>query len=239
MTSSLPVLDLLRERRRALGHDSILPYLPGRRPLLRRGVLIGGGVLALIAAASALVFLRQLVIQLQMARLERYEAEATGLRTQLASRKAGLNQLVATNRGLADALTTVRTTSALLTDLQLRTPSGIQLTEASASGPSLVLKGRSTDPLAFARINALQLELDRSPLFKGGAVNIKKVQREPAKSGSIAPDAPPPGPEPVAFEISGPFDKLAASRQLEVLRGLGADGMARRLELLQKEGLLP
>jgi type IV pilus assembly protein PilN len=44
---------------------------------------------------------------------------------------------------------------------------------------------------------------------------------------------------PVGFELSAPFATLPAARQLAVLRALGAEGMARRLQLLQREGLLP
>jgi type IV pilus assembly protein PilN len=43
---------------------------------------------------------------------------------------------------------------------------------------------------------------------------------------------------PVAFEIRAPFSSLTPARQLQVLRLLGAEGMARRLTLLQREGVL-
>ena len=44
---------------------------------------------------------------------------------------------------------------------------------------------------------------------------------------------------PVQFEITAKFAPLEAARLEQVLRELGSEGMARRLELMQKEGLLP
>jgi hypothetical protein len=43
----------------------------------------------------------------------------------------------------------------------------------------------------------------------------------------------------VIFEINGTFAMLEPKQQLTVLQKLRSDGMARRLQLLQTEGLLP
>jgi type IV pilus assembly protein PilN len=132
------------------------------------------------------------------------------------------------------SLTGVRSSSALMKDLQIRTPVGIQLLAADMAGSALVLRGQTFDPQAFERINALQLELKQSPLLDPGAISLIKVERK-------LPDANlPAGVRPaVAFELSAPFAQLDPNQRLQVLRQLGSGGLARRLELLQREGLLP
>ncbi|MBW4531733.1 MAG: PilN domain-containing protein [Aphanothece saxicola GSE-SYN-MK-01-06B] len=231
-------LDLLRERRKELGQESMIPALLDRRPLLLRGALIGAVVLGASVACTALVFLRYQYIRIQTAQLTRFEAESTQLQADMAASRAKLDQLTATNRSLTEGLTTLRTSSALLAELQLRTPEGVQLKSAEAEGETLVLKGQALDPLAFARINALQLELARSPLLKSQGVTLVKLERVPAaapvpgQTGQVAPAA-------VSFELSGPFATLPPARQLVVMRQLGSEGMARRLQLLQAEGLIP
>jgi type IV pilus assembly protein PilN len=233
-----PILDLLRERRRELGQESMASALIDRRPLLLRGALIGVVILGAAVGSTALVFLRQQYVRAQTAQLSRFETESTQLQAELAASKAKLDQLNATNRGLSEALTTLRTSSALLADLQLRTPEGVQLTSAEARGTSLVIKGQAVDPLAFARINAMQLELRRSPLMNASGVTIVKLQRIEASANS----AKPGGlmiPLAVQFEVTGPFASLPPARQLAVMRQLGSEGMARRLQLLQSEGLIP
>ena len=231
-----PVLDLLRERREAIGQQALGPYLAERRPLLVRGALIGGSVLGVVLLPTLFLFGRHLFVKTRMSRLEQYEVQAESLRTQLSQRTASRDQLVAANRKLARSLTSVRASSALLSELQLRTPDGVQLLEAKASGSLLQIKGRARDPRAFTRINALQLELKDSALMDSPKVTLLKVNREAAKGGGGEPAA---GPPPVAFQISGPFADLPAATSLDLLQRVGSDGMARRLELLQREDLLP
>jgi type IV pilus assembly protein PilN len=231
-----PVLDLLREHRQDLGIDSMSSLASLRDRLLRRGALIGAVLLGGAVLLSGALYLRHRYVVAELAKLAPIETEFKALSEANASRDAAVRRQLATNRLLADALTTVRTSSALLTDLQLRTPEGVQLSSAEVRGPSLVLKGQSADPMAFGRINALQLELKRSPLLDPKGVSLVKSERvaqqdDRRKLAGL--------PAPVSFEINGPFVPLEARRQLEIMRQLGSDGMARRLQLLQKEGLIP
>ena len=239
---SPPILDLLRERRKELGQESMVSALLQRRPLLLRGALIGAIVLGGSVLATALVFLRFQYVRMQTAQLTRFEAESTQIQAEMAASRAKLDQLAATNRSLTEGLTTLRTSSALLADLQLRTPEGIQIQSAEAEGSNLVLKGQDLDPLAFARINALQLELSRSPLLKPKGVALVKLERVPpsdAPAGQAGAPTTAPTPATVSFELSGPFATLPPARQLSVMRQLGSEGMVRRLQLLQAEGLIP
>jgi len=235
---SPPVTDLLREKRRELGIQPLSGVILERPALLRRGLLIGGGVAAAVALLSLLVLFQRQLLRARMAPLERYEAEASDLRARLAARGKALEEMETTNRNLAEALTSLHTTSALLADLQLRTPDGVQLRAAKAQGSSLVLQGWARDPQSFRRINALQLELQDSPLLKPDAMNLAKAERIDPPNRPGGADGPAL-PRPVSFEMSGPFATLPPARQLEVFEGLGARGMARRLQLLEREGLLP
>ncbi len=236
-----PVLDLLRERRQELGQESMATALADRRPLLLRGAIIGAAVLGVAVGLTALLFLRHQMIKVQAAQLSRFEAESSQLQGEVTASQGTLAKITATNRSLTDALTTLRTSSALLADLQLRTPAGVQLLSAQVKegpAPVLELKGQAVDPLAFARINALQLELRRSPLMDPKEVHLVKLER-------VLPVAGPPlakglqMPAAVSFELNARFATLAPTRQLAVLRQLGSDGMARRLQTLQSEGLIP
>jgi len=231
-----PVLDLLRERRRALGIDSMTSVLGVRRDLVRQGTLIGAALVGGVALITAAVTLRHRIIQAEIAKLAPIEAEVRSLSKQSDERQAALGKITTTNQDLATALTTVRTSSALLTDLQLRTPQGVQLTSAVVEGRNLVITGKADDPTAFARINAFLLELKRSDLFEPAAVTLVRSQRASAPTQGAGLLATP---EPVAFEINATFSMLEPKQQLSTLQKLRSEGMARRLQLLQKEGLLP
>jgi hypothetical protein len=74
-------------------------------------------------------------------------------------------------------------------------------------------------------------------------VQLTKVERQPSvvKAAPRSGKGPEPTPEagPLAFEIRASFASLDAQRQLALLQQFGSDGMARRLNLLRSEGLMP
>jgi len=239
-----PVLDLLRERRRELGIEPVSGILVQRRSLLQRGALIGLALAGGVAGLCGLVVLQNALVTSRMAQLEQVESEAAVLQTQLTARQRNLKVLSDTNKTLVDALTSGRTSAALLAELQLITPQGVQLTAAESSGEALTLKGLAFDPFALVRINALLLQLQRSAHFQADGVKLTKVERQPATTpdtpaAKTAAAAKPPPPGPVGFEIRAPFASLDPQQQLDLLRRLGSEGMAQRLQLLRQEGLLP
>ncbi len=232
-TEAWPVLDLLREPRQEIGQQTIASVLADRRRLLLQGISAGAVLLGVVLGISALVFLRHQLVRIEMGQLDEVEAEAAALQQQLAGRSKQMASITEINRQLSGALGNVRPTSALMADLRLRTPEGVQLLSADAGTGNLTLKGLAGDPLAFERINALQLELRRSPLLDPQGINLSRLERK-TETGDK-----PGGPTPVQFEITAKFAPLEAGRLQQVLRELGSEGMARRLDLMQREGLLP
>ena len=99
----------------------------------------------------------------------------------------------------------------------------------------------SRDPQAFARINALQLQLKRSPLVDPNAVTLVKAARAAAEANasSLPANAAALGPAPVGFELLVNFrPPISPLAEKQILTQLGAEGLVRRLNLLQREGLL-
>jgi type IV pilus assembly protein PilN len=236
------VLDLLRERRLTLGHEALSATLAQRSALLRRGALFGLILLGGMLGIWTLLLLQSALVRSKMGRLEQFESQAAALQAQIDSRNQKLAAIRTTNQELAQALTSGRTSSALLTALQINTPEGLQLLSVDATN-GLLIKGQAFDPLALVRINAFQLQLQGLAFFEPNAVQLTKVERQ--SSVVLAPPRTDGGveaitePGPLAFEIRAPFATLDAERQLALLKQLGSDGMARRLNLLRSEGLMP
>jgi type IV pilus assembly protein PilN len=197
-----------------------------------------------LVAASGLAAVGLVAIQVgnkaEVDRLLPAQALADGLQARLQSEQRQLRLLQKGNQALADGLVAVRSGSALLEDLRRRTPAGVQVTEVKVEPASLQLKGRTTDPQAFARINALLLALRASPLFQPQGVRLVKANRDGASSGAgTAAGAGARGRQPVVFELTATFADRPARLDGEQLRALGADGMAQRLLLLQRAGVRP
>jgi type IV pilus assembly protein PilN len=232
-------LDLLREPRLEQGLPDPAALAAQRRRLVLRGSLIGGALLALALAVTALLMLRQQQLQAELERLAGVEAEVQAAETRLTAARGKLKTLTTANRALVNGLVTARSGSALMRDLQTRVPQGVQLTaaEVPSGGQRLRLVGAAADPQAFARINALQIELARSPLLTPASVSLLKAARSDART---AIPGVPKGPAGlVTFEITAQFrPSLPPAAELQILRALGARGMAERLQLLAAEGLL-
>ena len=117
--------------------------------------------------------------------------------------------------------------SALLAQLAAITPQGVQLTDVQVQNGSLKLKGVATDPQAFRRVNGLSLLLSESPLFEAKGVKVVKLSRDPAQKGA-----------PVEWDLTAAFAAVPAQEQVLLLKQLGAEGMARRLQILEQAGVL-
>ena len=121
-------------------------------------------------------------------------------------------------------LMAVRSGSALLEQLRRVTPQGLRLLSVDANPSKLLIKGESQGTDAFQRINALDLNLESLPGMLLDGTTVVKAQAD--KQGRIA------------FSLEAKLDP-AMKPTPGHLRGLGAEGLAQRLELLQGEGLLP
>ena len=233
-TPTISQFDLLREKCQELNLPEPVAVATQGRQRLVQGVAIGVALIGLSLGVAVLVLLRALMVSAAVDRLGTVEAEVQLFETQLTSARGKLKGVENANADLVKGLIAVRSGSALMRDLQLRVPAGVQLTAATEEGNGYRLKGVSRDPQAFARINAFQLQLKRSPLLDPNGVTLVKASRGAVETKSFAA-----GSGPVSFELLVTFrPQISPPAEKQILTQLGADGLVRRLNLLQQEGLL-
>lgn len=225
-----PERDLLRQRRLERGLSPEADPLPATRSWLLQGVVFGVVPLLLVAFAMAWMGWRQAQVARQLDGLQGIPIQVKSLESQALKLRSKVSAIERSNQGLAKGLVAVSSGSALLAQLAKITPQGVQLTDLQVQGNKLVLKGVANDPQAFRRVNALSLLLARSPLIKPDSAKVIKLSREQAT-------APVAGP--VAWDLTASFATVPVARQSDVLQELGADGMARRLQMLERAGVLP
>ena len=219
-----PKPDLLQQRRLALG----LPLQPAPAPPLLSLVIKGGigAVVLVLLTLLALLGLQQRQQQLQaeievLHPVEKRVGDAKARLRAMRSRRSTLDQQT---QSIAEQLVAVRSGSALLEQLRRITPQGVRLVSVDANPSKLLVKGESQGRDAFERINALDLNLEALPdMLPDGTTVVKAVAD---KQGRIA------------FTLEAKLDPVMQPTP-EHLRGLGAEGLARRLELLQDQGVLP
>ena len=219
-----PKADLLQQRRLELG----LPLDPVPAPPLFSLVLKGGlsaGVLVMLAVLTLWGLQhRQQVVQSEIDALnpvERRVGDAKARLRAMTSRRSILEQQM---QSIAEQLVAVRSGSALLEQLRQVTPQGVSLVSVDANPSKLLIKGESQGTDAFERINALDLKLEALPdMLLDGTTVVKAVADQQGR---------------IAFSLEAKLDPVMKPTPAH-LRGLGAEGLARRLELLQDQGLLP
>lgn len=227
--------DLLWEKRQELGLPEPAEASARTRQTLLKGAIIGAALVGVSLGVAALLGLRSAMVASQLDEISTVEAQVEQFETRLQAERTRLNQLNSANQELVKGLVSSRSGSALMRDLQLRVPQGIQLTDATEQGSGISIKGVARDPQAFERINAMQLDLRRSPLIDPNSVRLVKGSRQLPTSGSQVSSV-----DSVDFELRAGFrPSIPPAAEKVILEELGSDGLARRLALLQKEGLLP
>ena len=215
-----PKADLLQQRRLALG----LPLQPAPAPPLL-SLVIKGGIGALVLVLLALLGLqhRQQQLQAEIDVLHPVEKRVGDAKARLRAMRSRRSTLDQQTQSIAEQLVAVRSGSALLEQLRQVTPQGVRLVSLNANPSKLLIKGESQGADAFERINALDLNLEAlSDMLPDGTTVVKAVADNE---------------ERIAFTLEAKLD-LAMKPTPSYLRGLGAEGLARRLEVLQVTGVL-
>ena len=225
MTSSRdwPKPDLLQQSRLELG----LPLEPAPAPPLLSLVLKGGiaGVVLLMLSLLTLLGLqhRQQVLQAEVDSLNSVEKRVGDAKARLSAMRSRRSSLEQQTQSIAKQLVAVRSGSALLEQLRKVTPQGVRLVSVNANPSKLLIKGGSQGTDAFERINSLDLNLEALSGMLADGTSIVKAQAD--------------NEERIGFTIEAKLDP-AMKPTPAYLRGLGAEGLSRRLEILQVIGVL-
>ena len=219
-----PKPDLLQQRRVELGlplEPVVVEPLP--RLLLKGGVL---GVVLLLAPLTLLLFLenQQRRLEAEVVELAPVEARVGGAKARLKTMAKDRKALTQQTKRIAAQLVALRSGSALLEQMRQVTPQGVRLLSVAALPSQLLIKGEAEGDDAFERINALALNLEA---LDDVLLDGTSVQKATSNDDGL-----------IEFSLEAALDPSAQTTP-ERLRELGANGLARRYELLQEKGIAP
>ena len=132
-----------------------------------------------------------------------------------------------TNSAIAKAMADVRSSSALLAEVRQLVPESIALDRFKVKDNVLEISGSAQQPNGLRLVNALLLRLSASGFFAPEQVKLSKA--------SVAGNAEQ---AKLKFSVSAGFAANAAVAIRRSLSRLGAEGMARRMAVLEREGLV-
>ena len=218
-----PKPDLLQQRRLELG----LPLEPAPAlPML--SLVLKGGIAAVVLLVLSLLTLlvlqhRRQVLHAEVDLLNPVEKRVGDAKARLRAMRSRRSSLEKQTQSIAEQLVAVRSGSALLEQLRHVTPQGVRLLSVKANPSQLLIKGESQGTDAFARINALDLNLEALAGMLPDGTSVVKAQAD--NEGRIG------------FTLEAKLDPAMKPTPAH-LRGLGAEGLSRRLEVLQVIGVL-
>ena len=218
-------LDLLRQRRDRFGLER--PRVVPVRELLWRGGVIGAVVPLLLLLVVLFLVVQDRQLTQRQRRLEPIAAEHDRVDMALIEATAKLEQSRATNGAIAKAMADVRSSSAVLAEVRRLVPETIILDRLVVRGNALEISGTAEQPNGLRLVNALLLRLSASGFF-----TPQQVELSQANVSGRAEQAK------LRFSLSAGFAGDAGLAMRASLPRLGADGMARRMEVLVQEGLV-
>ena len=219
-------LDLLRGRRQELGQQR--PQAISSRVLLRRGALFGAVFPLITLLVVVLLFVRLGWLKQRSQQLQPVAIEHADLLNRIQSSVTALKKLESSNLAMAKAMTDVRSSSALLVELQNLMPQRLTLKRLSSKGITIDLSGLAAEPYGLTAVNALMLRMEQSSMVAPASVKLIRAERRKADQAAE-----------LDFSLKGTFAADAAQATRERLIDLGAEGLSLRMQRLEQDGLLP
>jgi len=220
-------IDLLRQRRERYGSQR--PEVIPVRTLLLRGALFGSVLPLLLLLGCAWLWFSDSRLRQRATELQPLAAEHDLLEVKIQTEKKNLEVAVQTNQSMARAMADVRSSSAVLAEIQRLVPQSISLDQARIDGDALDLSGEALMPDGLRTLNAFMMLLGKSELFELTGVTLKQAilqhseLTEAADSGRLS------------YGMSATFVPDASKAIRPRLAGLGAVGLERRLRRLHQE----
>lgn len=227
MTSTQKELipDLLQNRRVELG----LPrHSPRRRPtgqLLMAGGVVGVALILAPTLASVVVGFNVKELEQSLVRFIPVEQQVAGLQSRLQRASSRTKALQEDTGRITAQLVSVRSGSALFEQLKQITPAAISLSSLTVQPTQLIISGiaqSSRRAGALQELNAFALNLESLRAVPADGARIQKV----AAQGEFDSE----------FRLEVQIDPGIRPTSAELLM-LGAEGLARRYELLKARGL--
>ena len=214
--------DWLRERRLELGMpaDPVVHQPLGQ--LLLKGAVLGSLLVLIPFALLVVLENQQRRLEAEVLALAPVEARVGNAETRLNSMVQKRSALTAQTKRIAAQLVALRSGSALLEQMRQVTPQGMRLLSVAALPSKLIIKGEAEGSDAFERINALALNLEAQDELRVDGTSIVKATAN--DNGRVD------------FSLESVIDSSVRSTP-ERLRDLGAEGLARRYELLREQGI--
>ena len=223
-------IDLLENRRLDSGIKS--PIEISVITLQRKGLAIGSGVISIGVIGAITIGIYNSNLENKKIKLSRRAEQYDLLKSKFEKEIESISNIYATNNQIANGIIGIRSGSGLLSNIKEITPKKLQITGIDTSKNKLNLIGISPQPIGLDVINSMKLKLENSFFLDPNNVSIIRIW-ETTKSVNSKQK------KYMAFKVKADFTKnQKAKNMIAYMEKLGSYGLAKRISILDKEGLI-
>ena len=229
-------IDLLRNRRLDLGIVDTNIFI-NERKLLKKGYLIGSGIITLVMGIFLFLLISQKVVQSKKTKLEPTVQEYESTQSKFFQTNKLINDIKNSNIALAKEIIKIGSYSALITETSKIIPQSIQLENVKFKKGSISFNANVDNDLGLYEIIAFKLNLQNSRFFKNNSVIIKQASQQTTNTNNGF------RLKKLNFSIDADIERnplvlYGKNINTENLRSLKSKGLAERIELIKQEGIL-
>ena len=227
-TRNYPNMDLFIFRREE--KNIKLPLLKSNKKVIKLGSIIGGFFLLLVLFFSSVLTIQLIFNNLRKNRLKPFVEEYDKYIENINTLKNQVEILEKKNSDLSKAIVSIRSGSSILSEISRLIPTQLALSTINVKGNKLEIKGVVNQELSLELINLFMIELVNSQFIKDESVKLVNAKsKNEAKKGDM---------DNINFLITAEIIENTKNIDKNYLKFLGSMGLYKRVDIIQKKGLL-
>ena len=221
--------DILKGRREELKipQQSLTSFIK----LRNIGLTIACTMTSFTICLSLIFLVEGILIKRKINSLKPYVAIHESLFSKINKIKSETNNIKKYNKNIANSILSIKSSSAILTEISKIVPEGIILDEIDITNNDILINGQIKNMKDLLILNLFDIQLSNSPFIERSSVKLINANK-PAQSEKIKDS------DPLKFLISASFITDFSNINKKYLDKLGSFGLATRLNILKEQGLI-
>ena len=221
-------MDLFIFRRRE--KNITLPLLKSNSKIKKSGLIIGGSFLLFVLFISFILTMQILFNKARKNNLMPFVNEYDNYVLKINNLKKQASILKETNLNLSQAIISIRSGSAILSEISSLIPSEIALTRINVADNKLEIKGIAKQDKGLEKVNIFIIKLIKSKFIVDESVKLIDAKNFDKNKQDEQPF--------ITFLLEAKIVDDAKNINKNYLKSLGSLGLYRRIELIQSSGSL-
>ena len=167
---SFKQIDLLRNRR----DETLLldPYFIDNKKFIKKGIYLGSTLILTVISIGLGFIVRTNILEQKKNNIKDFSDQYDSMVTQLDIESNELKKVAEFNKKLRDSISNISSSSALIKEISLLVPQGMQLINMNQIGDKLTFKSRINNKKPIELLNAFLIRLEDSEFINFDLIDL-------------------------------------------------------------------